>query len=94
MTMTLLFEILCIALSYSGYCRLVLTRVDTRLDVRASVYALTVAGLAAVYAVEFTEYEPTWVGVLMVGSMLAVQASTARLWRDGVPYYFRKGGAQ
>ena len=94
MNATLVFEILCLALAWSGYCRLVLTRTDTRLDVRVSVYALTVSALAAVYATEFTSYEPSWVGVFMVGAMVAVQASTARMWRGGVPYYFRKGVPQ
>jgi hypothetical protein len=86
----MMFTIACIALVYSGFCRLVHTDRDTRFDVRAAIYALTVAALAALYAALFADYDPGWPGTALALAMGALQAVTSRLWPRGVPEAFRK----
>lgn len=85
----MIFTAACLALLYSGFCRLVHTSERTRLDVRLAVYGLTVAALGGLYAVLFLKYEPGWPSTALALAMVFVQAVTARLWRRGVPTSFQ-----
>jgi ABC-type dipeptide/oligopeptide/nickel transport system permease subunit len=88
----MIFTAACMALLYSGFCRLVRTSTSTRLDVRLAVYALTVAALIGLYASLFLGYNPGWPGTTLVVAMVFVQAVTSRLWRRGVPESFLERG--
>ena len=86
----MIFTFACLALVYSGFCRLVHTDRGTRFDVRLAIYALTVAALAALYAAVFANYDPGWPGTVLALAMGVLQGVTARQWPAGVPEVFRK----
>lgn len=80
----------CAALAYSGFCRLVRTDVATVLAIRAVMWLLTVAALAASGAVLVWGHVPGWADAGLASAMACVQLVTAGLWRDGVPDSFRR----
>lgn len=80
----------CLALVYSGFCRLVRTDTTTALPIRAVMWLLTVSALAAFGAVLVWGHRPGWADAALAAAMAAVQVATASLWRDGVPHCYRR----
>ena len=88
--LTLLYwELLCLALLYSVFCRLVHTSVSTRLDVRLSIFALGLASLVGLGAPLYG-WEPDLVVLCITVASVAMQLVSARHWRKGVPEQFNR----
>lgn len=89
MNKLLIWEIMCIALVWSVFCRSTLVDITTRPDVKL---VLRLLGLAAIVgmAVPIYGYAPTWEAVGLATIAVCVQALTARNWRNGVPRQFTK----
>lgn len=87
---TIVYLVACAAVAWSGYCRLVRTDVGTILAIRAVMWLLTVAALAAGTAVLVWGHVPRWPDAALAAAIAAVQVVTAVLWRDGVPESFRR----
>jgi hypothetical protein len=93
--------ILCGAIFWTCFCRLVRTDCNTYLPVRVAFMLL--AGVALVVGVAPLGWvapclpaEPPGVAQLALeAAMFTVQGLTARYWRDGVPCHFQRdaGGA-
>lgn len=87
MNKLLIWELLCIALVWSVFCRSAMVDITTRPIVRL---ALRLLGLAAVAGMGIPLYgfEPTWEVIGIAAGAVCVQAITARNWRHGVPVHF------
>lgn len=84
--------LLCAALFYTCFCRLVRTSRDTERGVRLAFCVLASAAafcLAAPF-IPWLAYKPQGPTLVIEGAMALVQAITARYWRDGVPCHFQK----
>lgn len=81
------WEVLCIALFYSAFCRLVKTEKTTRLDVRIAVFLLGIASLVGLGAPLY-DWTPDIVSLIILGAVVLMQAVTARHWVHGVPHQF------
>jgi hypothetical protein len=87
MTTLLLWEVLCVALFWSVFCRSVRVDKTTRLDVRLALWAVGLSALAGL-AAPFYGWAPDWVTVGIVAGVVAMQSVMAHHWRDGVPRQF------
>lgn len=87
MTRLVLWELLCIGLFWSVFCRSVRVDKTTRLDVRL---ALWLVGIAALVGMGSTLYGwlPDGVTLVIVGAVVVMQVVMARHWRHGVPRQF------
>ena len=87
MNTVIVWEILCLALVWSVFCRSTLVDSTTRLEVKM---ALRLLGLAAIVGVGLPLYGfiPGWEAVALAAFAVCVQALTARNWRNGVPRRF------
>ncbi len=83
----LVWELLCMALLYSVFCRLVHTSKTTRLDVRVSIFGLGLASLVGIGAPLYG-WEPDVVALCITTATVAMQLVAARHWRKGVPEQF------
>jgi hypothetical protein len=83
----LVWELLCAALLYSVFCRLVHTSVSTRLDVRLSIFSLGLAALVGIGAPLYG-WTPDVVVLCITVATVAMQLVAARHWRNGVPAQF------
>ena len=85
-------SLICAALFYTCFCRLVRTSRDTERGVRLAFCVLATASafcLAAPF-VPWLAYKPQAPALVITGAMTLVQAITARYWRNGVPCHFQK----
>lgn len=85
----IVWEVLCLALAWSVFCRSTLVDTTTRPEVKM---ALRLLGLAAIAGVGLPLYgfEPSWEAVALAAIAVGVQAFTARNWRNGVPRRFTR----
>lgn len=83
----LVWELLCAALLYSVFCRLVRTSATTRLDVRLSIFGLGIAALIGIGAPMYG-WRPDLVVIFITAATVAMQLVAARHWRHGVPTPF------
>lgn len=82
----LLHEALAAFLFWGGFCRATLmTRGSTRLDVRLSFFALTLASLVALFAPVLWRWQPDPVSISLLLGICAVQGVTSRHWARGLP---------
>lgn len=85
---TLIFwELLCVALLWSVFCRSVRVDTTTRIEIRL---ALQIVGIAALIGLGAPLYGwvPDVVTMIIVGAIVIMQAVMAQLWRHGVPHPF------
>lgn len=83
--------VICAALFYTCFCRLVRTNGDTHTSIRLAFVVLASAS-AWCLAVPLKSGEaPTGAQLIIEAAMAIVQALTARYWRDGVPVHFQRG---
>ncbi len=84
----LVWELLCLALLYSVFCRLVHTTRATRLAVRLAIFNLGAVALVGIGAPVYG-WVPDVVVVLVTAACLLMQIVAARHWRQGVPAQFQ-----
>lgn len=83
----ILWELLCIALFWSVFCRSVRVDTTTRLDVRLALWAVGVAALIGLGAPLYG-WVPDKVVLIIVGAIVIMQTVMAQLWHQGVPHQF------
>lgn len=89
MTMTEIHIALSAALFYSQFCRSVKMGSDTHIAIQAAFYTLTVASVVCLFApIVIKGWEPCIEKLFLLGSILIVQAATARFWIHGAPRSF------
>ena len=84
------YEIACLSLFISCFCRLVLTDHTTDERIRLSIFLLSVTSLAAALAPHYGWAVADWPTVLLVLAFNHTQFTTGRLWRGKVPQQFTK----
>lgn len=87
MMILLIWELLCAALLWSVFCRLVRTRRSTRLDVRIALVAVGAAALLGLGAPVYG-WLPDGVTLAIVGAVALLQIVMSHHWRKGVPRQF------
>jgi hypothetical protein len=88
--MTAVYLALAMALFYTSFCRLVMVDRETVPVIRIAFYAQAVAAAGAAFSILFWGHRPEIPDILVMGSMVCVQVTTSRLWRDGVPVQYRQ----
>lgn len=84
---------LCVGLLWASFCRACHTSsASTRVSIRAAICVQAATALLAAAAPFLWGYAPSWPAVLLLASMLTMQAVTARQWRGGVPLSFQRAG--
>lgn len=82
--------VICAALFYTCFCRLVRTNAETHTSIRLAFVVLASAS-AWCLAVPLKTGVPPQDGQLVIEAAMAlVQGLTARYWRDGVPGHFQR----
>lgn len=81
--------LLCAALFYTCFCRLVRTNADTAPAVRFAFCVLAIVAAGCLGAPFVMPYVPPIPALAMEGAMVFVQAITAKYWRNGVPCHFQ-----
>lgn len=81
------WEVICLLLFWSVFCRSLRTSIKTRLDIRLSLWLVGVASLFGLGAPLYG-WVPNVVSLVMVGSVAILQIVMSKHWKDGVPYYF------
>lgn len=85
--MMLLWEFLCLALFWAVFCRSIRVDKTTRLDVRLALWLVGLASLVGIGAPIYG-WTPNLITLIIVGSVVILQAVMARYWGDGVPERF------
>ena len=85
------WELLCLGLLWSVFCRLVRTSTLTLFSVRLSIFGLGCAALIGLGAPLYG-WEPDAVVFVITGACLLMQIVAARHWRKGVPGPFQANG--
>lgn len=85
----LYWEMLCVALFWSVFCRAVLMDRTTRFDVRLSLVMLGTSALVGAVAPLYG-WSPDWVTLTMVTAITVLQSVMATHWENKVPRHFVK----
>lgn len=88
-TRLIIWEVLCLALWWSVFCRSVRTSTTTRLDVRVAIFLVGVGSLLGLGAPLY-EWEPDTITLYIIGSVVIMQVVAAQHWGKGVPEHFVK----
>jgi len=83
----LVWEITCLALFWSVFCRSVLTDQTTRWSVRLSLLLMGVAAMVGMAAPVYG-WAPDLVVLCIVLAVVFMQGVMARAWGQGVPFQF------
>ena len=83
----IVWEILCVALFWSVFCRSVRTDITTRLNVRLALLLVGMGSLLG-FGAPLYGWEPDPVTLLIVLSVVCMQVVTATYWGHGVPERF------
>lgn len=87
-----LYHLSLAALLFSCFCRVAVTdKTNTRRVIRWGFSWLGVFALACLIAPWLWGFAPTWPVTGLITAMAAVQISTAKYWRHGVPLDFHIG---
>lgn len=78
------WEVLCLALLWSVFCRSVRTSTTTKISIRLAIWLLGLSALTGLGAPVYG-WEPDLVTFVMVTSIVILQLATAHHWFDGVP---------
>ena len=81
------WDILCLALFWSVFCRSVRTDKTTKLDVRIAIYLVGLSSLLG-FGAPLYGWEPDVVTLLIVTSIVIMQVTMAKHWGQGVPERF------
>jgi hypothetical protein len=86
--MILIFwEILCLALFWSVFCRSVIANATTRVEIRLVLWAVGLSALLGM-AAPLYGWAPDRVTLIMVSTFVLMQTVMAQLWHHGVPHPF------
>ena len=83
----IVWEMLCVALFWSVFCRSVRMDKTTKIDIRVSIWLLGLASLAG-FGAPLYGWEPDSITLLIVGAAVLMQAIMAQHWSHGVPDRF------
>lgn len=90
---TWVFLLSCAGLCYTGFCRLVHVSPSTTDPIISfAIWVFTVAATFGVFSVMFMGYLTGWPSALIAAGMLALQVTTSKAWRDGIPPGYRLPG--
>jgi len=81
------WEILCMVLFWSVFCRSVRVDKTTKLDIRIAIYLVGLSSLLGLGAPLY-EWEPDAVTLSIVASIVVMQVVMAKHWGQGVPERF------
>lgn len=83
------WEVLCLALLWSVFCRLIHVDKTTKPEVRA---VLVVAGLAALIGIGVPLYGwlPDGITLIVLGPLVSMELVLSKNWRYGIPVQFIK----
>ena len=88
MTLKLIvWEMLCLALFWSVFCRSVRMDKTTKIDIRVSIWLLGLASLLG-FGAPLYGWEPDFVTLIIIGAGVLMQAIMAQHWTNGVPERF------
>lgn len=90
--MILLHQILCAAMFYGAFCRLVRCNCQTRVPIRLGFWMIGAAACAGLIQPLRGGWEPSLFELLLCAGVVTVQMVTSPRWRDGVPAKFQVGG--
>lgn len=87
--MNFLFEMLCVGLAYSAFCRAV--HLDTSAMLRVRI-AVTATGAVAMYALylRFAGWRPDHMHVILIGAAWFYLVALAKPWAGGMPPQLKK----
>lgn len=86
-TRLIIWELLCLALFWSVFCRSVRMDKTTKLDIRVSIWLLGLASLLG-FGAPLYGWEPDFVTLIIIGAGVLMQAIMAQHWTNGVPDRF------
>lgn len=89
MKLLILWEITCLALFWSVFCRSVLTSQTTRVNVRLSLLLVGLASLVGMVAPLYG-WAPDYVVLGIVAAVVYMQGVMAKPWGQGVPHQLTK----
>lgn len=89
MKLLIVWELTCLALFWSVFCRSVLTNQTTRLDVRVSLLLMGIAAMVGLVAPIYG-WVPDFVVLTIVLAVVVMQGVMAKAWGQGVPSQFTK----
>ena len=84
MKLLIVWELTCLALFWSVFCRSVLTNQTTRLDVRVSLLLMGIAAMVGLVAPIYG-WVPDFVVLTIVLAVVVMQGVMAKAWGQGVP---------
>lgn len=87
MMILIFWQLLCIALFWSVFCRSVWTTPTTRIEIRLALLAVGLSALVGM-AAPLYGWLPDLVTMIIVGAIVIMQTVMAQLWRHGVPHQF------
>jgi len=90
--MTLIHEILCVAMLWGAFCRLVRCNHMTRAGIRFAFFLIGFAACAGIAQPLRAGWEPSVFELSLLIGVVTMQLVTAPRWRDGVPAKFQAGG--
>lgn len=90
MATLVVYEIVCVALFYTCFCRSVRTDKDTITGVRLAFWGVASVTLFCAWLPTTGFFVVNWVDIAMPAAMLVVQLATAKHWRHGVPSAFQR----
>lgn len=89
--MIALYSLACLVIFVTGCYRLHhMSARTTLLSIRLIFWAMTSSAPACAIACYVWDYVPDWPDVLQAWTFALVQARTAMIWSDGVPWAYRR----
>jgi len=85
----IIWEVLCLALFWSVFCRSVRTSASTKFDIRVAIFLVGLSSLVGLGAPLYG-WEPDTVTLAIVTSIVVMQVVMAQHWGKGVPAHFVK----
>ena len=83
------WDVLCISLLYTVFCRSVRTDKTTRISVRLVMWLVGLASLLGI-SMPFYGWSPDWITVAILTPLVLMQFVMSRHWVHGVPSQFIK----
>jgi hypothetical protein len=87
MSRVFFWELLCLALFWSVFCRTVRVDTTTKPDIRVALWAVGTSALVGI-AAPIYGWEPDNVTLIMISAIVVMQSVMAQHWGHGVPNHF------